>query len=85
MRLASWIYPWDGLDVGLDVPVEGLEGRAGLDGMRVFYPEMKGPDDLASRAGAATGADAAEINFHNYRLVLAVRLDCALAAEAVAR
>jgi hypothetical protein len=44
-------------------------------GMRVGYPEMKGPDDLASRSRAAAKAGATEINYYNYGLIPAARLD----------
>src|SRR5271167_3012839 len=36
VSLAIGIYPWNGLDVGVDVLVEDLEGRLGLDSMRAF-------------------------------------------------
>jgi hypothetical protein len=49
--------------------------------MRVFYPEMTGPDDLASRARAAAGAGVDEINFYNYGLIPAARLDWVRAAS----
>ena len=49
-------------------------------GMRVFYPEMKGADDIVSRARAAAGAGVDEINFYNYGLVPAARLDWVRAA-----
>ncbi len=44
-------------------------------GMRVGYPEMKGPEDLAARGAAAAKAGAEEINFYNYGLIPAARLD----------
>jgi len=54
--------------------------------MRVFYPEMQGPDDLAIRAQAARKAGVTEINFYNYGLVPASRLDWVRAAtDAVKR
>jgi hypothetical protein len=54
-------------------------------GMRVFYPEMRGPEDLAARAHAAAAAGVDEINFYNYGLVPAARLDWVRAAGAAAR
>lgn len=54
-------------------------------GMRVFYPEMQGPEDLAGRAKAAASAGVAEINFYNYGLVPAARLDWVRAAASAAR
>jgi hypothetical protein len=53
-------------------------------GMRVFYPEMRGPDDLVMRARAAAGAGVEEINFYNYGLIPAARLDWVRAACAAA-
>jgi hypothetical protein len=53
------------------------------DGMRVFCPATKRPNGLASRARAATGADAAEINFRDWDLVPAACLN-RVRAEAVA-
>ena len=44
-------------------------------GFRVFYPEMRGADDLAARAEAAAGAGADGINFYNYGLIPRARLD----------
>jgi len=55
-------------------------------GVRLFYPEMKGPQDLVARARAAAGAGANELSFYNYGLVPAARLDwLRAAAEAVAQ
>ncbi len=53
-------------------------------GMRVFYPEMRGPEDLAVRALAAVAAGVEEINFYNYGLIPAARLDWVRAAGAAA-
>jgi hypothetical protein len=44
-------------------------------GFRVFYPEMRGANDLAVRAEAARKAGADGINFYNYGLIPATRLD----------
>jgi hypothetical protein len=44
-------------------------------GFRVFYPEMKSADDLAIRSRAAMEAGADGINFYNYGLIPAKRLD----------
>lgn len=44
-------------------------------GFRVFYPEMRGADDLALRAEAAGMAGADGINFYNYGLIPQARLD----------
>ncbi len=49
-------------------------------GMRVFYPEMRGPDDLVARARAAAAAGVEEVNFYNYGLIPAARLDWVRAA-----
>jgi hypothetical protein len=54
-------------------------------GMRVFYPEMRGPDDLVSRARAASGAGVDEINFYNYGLIPSARLDWVRAATDAVR
>lgn len=54
-------------------------------GMRVFYPEMKGADDIVARARAAAGVGIDEIDFYNYGLIPAARLDWVRAAtDAVA-
>lgn len=44
-------------------------------GFRVFWPEMRGPHDFVARARAAQEADVQEINFYNYGLIPAARLD----------
>ena len=58
------------------------EGRAILGpdkylgiGFRVFYPEVTSAADLAARAKAAIEAGADGINFYNYGLIPAKRLD----------
>jgi hypothetical protein len=57
-------------------------GRAALGsekylgaGFRVFYPEMKCADDLVIRSRAAMEAGVDGINFYNYGLIPAKRLD----------
>ncbi|MBB1251542.1 hypothetical protein [Rhizobium sp. G21] len=57
-------------------------GRAALGpdkylgaGYRVFYPEVTSADDIAARAKAAADAGADGINFYNYGLIPAKRLD----------
>jgi len=57
-------------------------GRAALGpdkylgaGYRVFYPEVTTADDMAARAKAAVDAGADGINFYNYGLIPAKRLD----------
>ena len=55
-------------------------------GMRLFHPEMKSADDIASRSQAAIRAGATEIDYYNYGLVPAARLDWVRAAtDAVTR
>ncbi|MGG7581605.1 hypothetical protein NMA58_32310 (plasmid) [Rhizobium sp. YTUHZ045] len=49
-------------------------------GLRVFYPEVGGPMVLAARAKAALDAGADGVNFYNYGLVPAKRLDWVKAA-----
>ena len=44
-------------------------------GLRVFYPEVDGPAILAARAKAAVDAGADGVNFYNYGLIPAKRLD----------
>ena len=44
-------------------------------GLRVFYPEVDGPAILAARAKAAVEAGADGVNFYNYGLIPANRLD----------
>jgi hypothetical protein len=55
-------------------------------GMRLFHPEMRSADDIASRSLAAVRAGATEIDYYNYGLVPAARLDWVRAAtDAVMR
>jgi hypothetical protein len=54
-------------------------------GMRVFYPEMKSADDVTKRAVAAAQSGSQEINFYNYGLIPAPRLDWVRAAADAAR
>jgi hypothetical protein len=49
-------------------------------GLRVFYPEVSGPAVLAARAKAAVDAGADGVNFYNYGLIPAKRLDWVKAA-----
>jgi hypothetical protein len=49
-------------------------------GLRVFYPEVEGPAILAARAKAAVDAGADGVNFYNYGLIPAKRLDWVKAA-----
>jgi hypothetical protein len=51
-------------------------------GLRVFYPEVPGPEALAARTGAAVEAGADGINYYNYGLIPAARLDWVQAAVA---
>jgi hypothetical protein len=44
-------------------------------GLRVFYPEVDGPAILAARAKAAVESGADGVNFYNYGLIPASRLD----------
>jgi hypothetical protein len=44
-------------------------------GFRVFFPEMAGADDLTAHVAAAEAAGVEEIDFYNYGLVPAARLD----------
>ena len=63
-----------GADLAAASAAIGADRHLGA-GMRVGYPEMKGPDDLAVRSRAAARAGAVEINYYNYGLVPAARLD----------
>jgi hypothetical protein len=55
-------------------------------GMRLFHPEMRSADDIVSRSLAAIRAGATEIDYYNYGLVPAARLDWVRAAtDAVMR
>ncbi|TGV06144.1 hypothetical protein EN816_35775, partial [Mesorhizobium sp. M8A.F.Ca.ET.173.01.1.1] len=51
-------------------------------GYRLFYPEMSGPQVLASKVKPALTPDVDGINFYNYGLVPAARLDWVKAALA---
>ena len=44
-------------------------------GLRVFYPEVDGPDILAARVKNAVEAGVDGVNFYNYGLIPARRLD----------
>ncbi|WP_095198058.1 hypothetical protein [Mesorhizobium carmichaelinearum] len=57
-------------------------GRAALGaekflgaGYRLFYPEMAGPDILTAKVKPALASDVDGINFYNYGLIPAARLD----------
>jgi len=55
-------------------------------GLRVFYPEVDGPDILAARTKSAVDAGADGVNFYNYGLIPAKRLDWVReAVEAISR
>lgn len=67
------------------------DGRAALGadkflaaGYRVFYPEMAGPEILAAKVRPAMGGEADGVNFYNYGLVPAARLDWIAASQASA-
>ena len=51
------------------------EGKFVGLGLRVFYPEVDGPAILTARAKAAVEAGADGVNFYNYGLIPAKRLD----------
>jgi hypothetical protein len=50
-------------------------------GYRLFYPEMAGPEILAAKVKPALAPDVDGINFYNYGLVPAARLDWVRAAR----
>jgi len=52
----------------------GEERHLGV-GMRLFHPEMQGPEDLVAHALTVAKSGADEIDFYNYGLVPAARLD----------
>jgi len=55
-------------------------------GMRLFHPEMRAAEDIVANSLAAIWAGATEIDYYNYGLVPAARLDWVRAAtEAVTR
>jgi hypothetical protein len=55
-------------------------------GMRLFHPEMRSAEDITTRTLAAVRAGATEIDYYNYGLVPAARLDWVRAAtDAVMR
>jgi hypothetical protein len=49
-------------------------------GMRLSYPEMQSAADIVSRTQAALRAGATEIDYYNYGLIPAARLDWIRAA-----
>ncbi len=62
----------------------GLDKFLGV-GLRVFYPEVDGPDILVARVKAAIDAGAEGVNFYNYGLIPAPRLDWVRSATNVAK
>jgi hypothetical protein len=69
------------------VETETAALRAALDarvklgvGLRLFHPEMQSADDVVGRTQAALRAGATEIDYYNYGLIPAVRLDWIRAA-----
>ena len=54
-------------------------------GLRLFHPEVASADDVVARARAAVRAGADGINFYNYGLVPAARLDWVRAAAEALR
>jgi hypothetical protein len=65
--------------------VLGEQTKLGV-GMRLFYPEMRAAEDIVAQSLAALWAGATEINYYNYGLVPAARLDWVRAAtDAVMR
>jgi hypothetical protein len=54
-------------------------------GLRLFHPEVASAEDVAARAVAAMRAGAQGINFYNYGLVPAARLDWVRAAAEALR
>lgn len=71
-------------EVGRDVvhAVAVAAGKPVSVGLRLFVPELDGPLLLADKVRAAHDAGAVGINFYNYGLVPAARLDWARAALA---
>lgn len=55
-------------------------GRTLRAGLRLFHPEVASAEDVAARAVAAVRAGAEGLNFYNYGLVPAARLDWVRAA-----
>jgi hypothetical protein len=60
-------------------------GRLLRAGLRLFHPEVASAADVAARAQAAVGAGATGINFYNYGLIPAARLDWVRAASDAVR
>ncbi|HET6518456.1 MAG TPA: hypothetical protein VFG47_01385 [Geminicoccaceae bacterium] len=54
-------------------------------GLQVFTPNLSGPDDLTARVRAAVAAGSTGINFYNYGLIPAARLDWIRGAIEAAR
>jgi len=54
-------------------------------GMRLFHPEMRSATDIVERSTAAIRAGATEIEYYNYGLVPAARLDWVRAASDAVR
>ena len=55
--------------------VSAASGKPVIAGLRLFVPELDGPEKLAAKVHAACSAGAAGCNFYNYGLVPAARLD----------
>ncbi len=60
-------------------------GKSLRAGLRVFWPEVASAGDVAARATAAIQAGATGINFYNYGLIPAARLDWVGAASDAVR
>ena len=60
-------------------------GRSLRAGLRLFHPEVASAEDVVARARAALGAGASGLNFYNYGLIPAARLDWVRAASDAAR
>ena len=54
-------------------------------GLRLFHPEVASAEDVVARTRAAIGAGASGLNFYNYGLIPAARLDWVRAAADAAR
>lgn len=81
-RIVFCAYDTEPAEVARDVAAvcAAAAGKPVAVGLRVFFPEIDGPAKLAAKVAAARAAGADSVNFYNYGLIPAARLDWCRAA-----
>jgi hypothetical protein len=86
VTLCVYARPPDAVAAGVAKARAALPpGRSLRAGLRVFHPEVSSAEDVAARARAAIDAGASGVNFYNYGLIPAARLDWVRAASDAVR